>query len=233
MKFSNNFNIFSIILIIFFYFNKDYHSRMSFNSNTTNYKIIRERLKARKANNIVIWMKELLSFDHQQLKKTKLIIEAQINKHRWDVIYEINDWVWLFFKNVKITRSCKDLKDKQLELYQITVKARVFYHLHLLVSMKHLHLMFSLKLLQSYSEDFLSEQHAESLRLIIIDDDNDKYWKINDILNFRRYQGRIQYKIKWKDLNRDNEWYYVNKDEFNDFKKVLNEFHMLYSEKSR
>ncbi len=178
-------------------------------------------------------MKELLSFDRQQLKKMKLIIEAQINKHRRDVIYEINDWVWLFFKNVKIMRSCKDLKDKQLELYQITVKARVFYHLCLSVSMKHLHSMFSSKLLQSYSEDSLSEQHAESLRFIIIDDDDDEHWEIDDILNFKHYRDRIQYKIKWKDLNKDDEWYYVDKDEFDDFEKVLNEFHMLYSRKSR
>ncbi len=233
MKFSDNFNIFSIISMISFYFNKDFHSRMSFDSDTIDYKITRERLKARKADDIVIWMKELLSFDHQQLKKTKLIIKAQINKHRRDVIYEIDDWVWLFFRNVKITRSCKDLKDKQLESYQIIVKARIFYHLRLSVSIKHLHLMFSSKLLQLYSEDLLSEQHAESLRLIIIDDDDDEHWEIDDILNFRRYQGRIQYKVKWKDLDRDDEWYYVDKDEFNDFKKVLNEFHMLYSRKSR
>ncbi len=157
MKFSDNFNIFSIISMISFYFNKDFHSRMSFDSDTTNYEIIRERLKARKANDIVIQMKKLLSFDHQQLKKTKLIIKAQINKHRQDVIYEVEDWVWLFFRNVKITRSCKDLKDKQLESYQITVKVRVFYHLHLSVSMKHLHLMFNSKLLQLYSENLLSE----------------------------------------------------------------------------
>ncbi len=157
MKFSDNFNIFSIISMISFYFNKDFHSWMSFNSDTTDYEIICERLKARKADDIVIQIKELLSFDHQQLKKTKLIIEAQINKHRRDVIYKIDDWVWLFFRNVKIMRSCKDLKDKQLELYQITVKAKIFYHLCLSISMKHLHLMFSLKLLQSYSEDFLSE----------------------------------------------------------------------------
>ncbi len=206
---------------------------MSFNSNMINYEITHERLKARKADDIIIWMKELLSFDHQQLKKTKLIIEAQINKHKRDVIYEINDWVWLFFRNVKITKSCKDLKDKQLESYQITVKAKVFYHLYLLISMKHLHSMFSLKLLQSYSEDFLSEQHTEFLRLIIIDDDNDEHWELNNILNFRCYQDWIQYKIKWKDLDRNDEWYYDNKDEFNDFKKVLNEFHMLYSRKSR
>jgi len=55
---------------------------MSFDSDTTDYETTHERLEARKADDIVIQMKELLSFDHQQLKKTKLIIEVQINKHR-------------------------------------------------------------------------------------------------------------------------------------------------------
>jgi len=64
---------------------------MSFNSDTTDYEITYERIKARKANNIVIQMKELLNFNHQQLKKTKLIIEAQINKHRRNITYEVND----------------------------------------------------------------------------------------------------------------------------------------------
>jgi len=165
------------------------------------------------------------------LKKTKLIIEAQINKHRRDIIYKINDQIWLSFRNVKTMRLCKDLKDKQLNLYQITAKVSIFYHLHLSVSMKHLHLMFSSKLLRLYSEDLLSEQHSESLRLITIKDD--EHWKIDDILNFRRYWDWIQYKVKWKDLDRNNEWYYVNKEKFNDSEKVLNEFHKLYSSKSR
>jgi len=65
-----------------FYFNKSFHSQMSFDSDTTDYKTIHERLEARKANDIAIQMKELLIFDHQQLKKTKQIIKAQINKHR-------------------------------------------------------------------------------------------------------------------------------------------------------
>jgi hypothetical protein len=46
-----------------------------------NYKITHERLKARKVDDIADKMKELLIFDHQQLKKTKKIIESQINKH--------------------------------------------------------------------------------------------------------------------------------------------------------
>jgi len=57
----------------------------------TDYEITCKRLKARKADDIVIQMKELLSFNHQQLKKTKLIIEAQINKHRRDIIYEVEN----------------------------------------------------------------------------------------------------------------------------------------------
>ncbi len=99
------------------------------------------------------------------------------------------------------------------------------------ISMKHLHSMFSSKLLQSYSENLLSEQHSKSFRLIIIKDD--EYWEINDILNFRRYWDQIQYKVKWTNLDKDDEWYYVDKEKFNDSEKVLNEFHKLYSNKSR
>jgi len=204
---------------------------MSFDSNTTDYETTCERLEARKADDIVIWMKELLNFDRQQLKKMKLIIKVQINKHRRNIIYEVDNWVWLSFRNVKTTRLCKYLKDKQLNLYQITVKVNIFYHLHLSVSMKHLHSMFSSKLLWSYSEDFLSEQHSESLRSITIKDD--EHWKIDNILNFRRYRDQIQYKVKWTNLNRDDEWYYVDKGKFDDSEKVLNEFHKLYSNKSR
>jgi len=77
--------------MISFYFNKKFHPQMSFNSDMTDYKTTCERLEARKVDDIVIQMKELLHFDHQQLKKTKLIIEVQINKHRRNVIYEVDD----------------------------------------------------------------------------------------------------------------------------------------------
>jgi len=203
MKFSENFNIFFVISMISFYFNKDFHLRMSFNSDMTDYKITRKRLEARKVNDIVIQMKKLLIFDRQQLEKTKQITENQVNKHKWDIIYKIDDWVWLSFRNVKTMRSCKNLKDKQLKLYQITIKVEIFYHLRLSVSMKQLHLMFSSKLLRSYFDDLLSEQHSESFRLLTIKDD--EHWKIDDILNFRCYQDWIQYKIKWMRLDWNNE----------------------------
>ena len=230
IEFNENFNIFLIISMTSFYFNKNFHSRMSFDSDMTDYETIHKRLKARKANDIVIWMKELLIFNHQQLKKMKQIIEAQINKHRRDIIYEVNDWIWLFSRNIKITRSCKNLENKQLELYQITVKVEIFYHLRLSISMKQLHLMFSSKLLRFYLNDFLSEQHSESFKFLTIEDN--EHWKIDDILNFKWYWDQIQYKIKWMKLDWNNEWYYVDKEEFKSSKEVLVEFHKLYSDKS-
>ncbi len=68
-------------------------------------------------------------------------------------------------------RFYKNLKDKQLNFYQITVKVNIFYHFHLSISMKHLHSMFSSKLLQLYSEIFLSKQYLKLFKLIIIKDD--------------------------------------------------------------
>ncbi len=91
--------------------------------------------------------------------------------------------------------------------------------------------MFSFKILQLYLNDSLSDQHIESLRSITIEDE--EHWKINDILNFKCYQDQMQYKVKWKDLDKDDDWYYVDKEKFNNFKKVLNEFHILHSNKSR
>ncbi len=64
MKFSENFNIFLIILMISFYFNKNFHLEISFNSDTTNYEITRIRIKARKIDDIIVKIKELLIFNH-------------------------------------------------------------------------------------------------------------------------------------------------------------------------
>ncbi len=66
---------------------------MSFDSNTTDYEMIYQRIETRKIDDIVIQMSKLLIFDHQQLKKIKQITEAQMNKHRRDIIYEVDDQV--------------------------------------------------------------------------------------------------------------------------------------------
>ncbi len=63
MKFNENFNIFSIILMTSFYFNKSFYLRKSFNSDMINYETTRARIKAKKVNDITVKMKELLIFN--------------------------------------------------------------------------------------------------------------------------------------------------------------------------
>ncbi len=64
IEFNDNVNTFSIISITSFYFNKKFHSWMSFDSDTTDYEITCEWIEARKADDIIIWMKKLLNFNH-------------------------------------------------------------------------------------------------------------------------------------------------------------------------
>ncbi len=122
------------------------------------------------------------------------------------------------------------MKDKQLDFYSITVKVEIFYHLQLLRSMKHIHSVFSSKYLWSSLNNSLSKQHSELSRLMIIEK-NEEHWEVDNILNFRRYKERLQYKVKWIEINRDDKWYYVDKEKFDDSKKVLNKFHKLYLNK--
>ncbi len=65
MKFSKNFNIFLIILMTSFYFNKNFYFRISFNSDTTNYETTRARIKAKKIDDIIVKIKELLIFNRE------------------------------------------------------------------------------------------------------------------------------------------------------------------------
>ena len=61
--------------------------------------------------------------------------------------------------------------------------------------------------------------------------DDEKAWNVNNILNSQHYYDWLQYKIKWHKLNRDNEWYYVDKNKFKHSQEIVDEFHKRYSKK--
>jgi hypothetical protein len=81
MKFANNNAISSSIEQSIFFLNKEFHSRMSFDSNSTEYKITCVKLKAEKAKNIFDHMKQSLTVIKQTLKRTKITMKKQADKH--------------------------------------------------------------------------------------------------------------------------------------------------------
>ena len=230
MKFSDNNNVFSFISMFFFYMNKDFHLRMNFSSNTSNYDSIHERIEIKKIDDIVNRMQKLLKFDQKQIKKIKSTMRKQINKHRKKVKYQVNEFVKLLSENIKMTRFSKKLNDWMFNLFKIVEKVNAFYRLKLFSSM-HQHDVFSFNYLKLVVNDSLLNQKQKSSKSIIVDDE--KTWNVDDILNSRHHYDRLQYKIKWHKLNRDNEWYYADKNEFKHLQKIVDEFHKRYSKKSK
>ena len=60
IEFTNNNVLFSIINLFSFFINKDFYSKISFNSDIIKYKIIRKRLNAIKIKNIINYIKNVL-----------------------------------------------------------------------------------------------------------------------------------------------------------------------------
>ena len=203
---------------------------MNFSSNILNYDSTREWIEAEKIDDIVNRMQKLLKFDQKRMKKIRSTIRKQVNKHRKEIKYQVDDFVRLSSENIKTTRSSKKLNDRMFDSFKIIEKMNVLYRLKLSLSM-HQHDVFSFNYLKSAVNDSLSSQKQKSSRSIIVDDE--KAWNVDDILNSRHHYSRLQYKVKWHEVNRDNEWYYADKNEFKHSQKVVDEFHKRYSEKSK
>ncbi len=208
IKFVNNNVLSSVIFLTFFFMNKNFHSHMSFNSNIIKYESIRERLQIDQVKNISEQMNKTLIFAREALIKTQEQMMNQANKHRKKINYKIESKMFLNEWNIITAKSFKKLNDKMLNSFQITESVDSFYKLKLSETM-YIH---------------------ESSKSIVINDEDE--WKINDILNFRRYKRRLQYQVKWKNYDNDLNWYNADDDEFMNAQEMIDDFHIKYSRKA-
>jgi len=232
IEFVDNNAILSSIEQSTFFLNKNFHSHMSFDSNSIEYEITQARIEAGKAKNIFKHMKWSLALIKQVLTRVKVTMKKQTDKHRKKMIYKIDDMMFLNSRNIMISRSSKKLDDKMLELFKILIEIKHAYRLKLSSTMK-IHSEFASNLLRLDSKNSLNEQQNESSDSIVVDDE-DK-WKMKNILNFRHYERgkRLQYRVNWKEYDVDLHWYNVDESEFEECSKVVNDFHEWYSNKSR
>ncbi len=229
IKFVDNNVLSSVISLILFFMNKSFHSHMSFDSDIIEYESIRERLQIDRVKNISEQMNKILIFAREALIKTRKQMMNQANKHRKKINYKIESKMFLNERNIVTARSFKKLNDKMLNSFQITASVDSFYKLKLSETMR-IHDVFHSELLHSVVDDSLSDQKNESLKSIVINDE-DK-WKIDHILNFRRYRRRLQYRVKWKSYDNDFNWYNADNDEFMNAQEMIDDFHIKYSRKA-
>ena len=69
IEFANNNNVLIFTNVSSFYINKKFHLRISFNSNIIDYVIIRKRLNAAKAKDIIDYMQNILVFIRNKFDK--------------------------------------------------------------------------------------------------------------------------------------------------------------------
>ncbi len=229
IEFVDNNVLFSVIFLILFFMNKNFHSHMSFNSDIIEYESIRERLQIDRIKNISEQMNKTLIFACEALIKTLKQMMNQANKHRKKINYEIESKMFLNERNIVIARLFKKLNDKILDSFKITDSVDFFYKLKLSDTMR-IHDVFHSELLRSVVDDSLSDQKNEFSRSIVINDEDE--WEIDDILNSRQYRRRLQYRVKWKSYDNDLNWYNADDDEFMNAQEMIDDFHIKYSTKA-
>ncbi len=229
IEFVDNNVLFSVIFLIFFFMNKNFHSCMSFDPDIIEYESIRERLQIARVEDIFEQMNKTLIFAREALVKTREQMMNQANKHRKKINYEIKSKMFLNERNIVTARSFKKLNDKMLDSFQITESVDSFYKLKLSETMR-IHDVFHSELLRSAVDDSLSGQKNEPSKSIVINDEDE--WEIDDILNFRHYRRRLQYRVKWKSYDNDLNWYNADDDEFMNAQEMIDDFHTKYSRKA-
>ncbi len=229
IEFVDNNILSSVIFLIFFFMNKNFHSRMSFDLDIIEYESIRERLQIAQVEDIFNHMNKTLIFAREALIKTWKQMMNQVNKHRKKINYKIESKMFLNERNIITARFFKKLNDKMLNSFQITDFVDSFYKLKLSETM-HIHDVFYSELLRSVVDDSLSDQKNELSKSIVINDEDE--WKIDDILNFRWYRRWLQYQVKWKSYDNDLNWYNVDNNKFMNAQEMIDEFHIRYSRKA-
>jgi len=193
IEFADNNVLSSVIFLILFFMNKNFHSHMSFDPDIIEYESTHERLQIDQIKNISEQINKTLIFAREALIKTREQMMNQANKHRKKINYKIKSKMFLNERNIITARLFKKLNDKMLDSFQIIDLVDSFYKLKLSETMR-IHDVFHSELLRPAVNDSLPDQKNESSRSIVINDEDE--WKIDDILNFRRYRRRLQYRVK-------------------------------------
>jgi hypothetical protein len=177
-------------------------------------------------------MKSIWNFIKKKLAHIQDIQKRYVDQKRtFSSEYAIENEIWLFIKNIKTKRSSRKLNHKWIESYKIKKIVRDACQLNLSQSMK-IHDTFHISLLRKVAIDSFTIQIQSSSFSIIIDDQNEEEYEIDDILNSRYHYEKLQYKVVWTDHSSDKAWYLAENFQKHS-KEILIDYHQRYSDKSR
>lgn len=188
----------------------------------------RERVAKRLVTNITDKMQNIWDHAKAQLTKARDSQQRQANKTRTLAPdYKVGDMVWLSTKNINTTRPSRKLDHKWLGPYSIKRVMPGACELDLPQSMK-IHSTFHTSLLRPVADDPLPGQIPLPPPPVMTEDEDDE-WELDDILDSRRYRGRLQYKVAWTGHPPDPTWYPATN--FSNAQETVDEYHRKYPSK--
>ncbi len=150
-------------------------------------------------------MKKLTEHLRDEMLITQIIYEFNVNFFHYSCFkYFVEDEVWLNACNLSIAHLTVKLNDHNVDFFKIKHVFKnnfLVIELNLSVFMK-IYSIFHVTLLNYITSDSLSSQHQKLQELIIIKND-EKFWYVNSILNFKHdkcYNSfLLKYYINWED----------------------------------
>ena len=223
MKFVDNNDVFAITELTSFFINKNYHFRMTFDSNLNDYEIIKKRLLIKQNEFIVEKMNRIIEYAKINVIDARQKMTIKINKIRLSSSFEIKNYVWLNRRHIKTIRSFDKLDDKKLNLFKVLKRRNIVYELKLFDDM-HIHSVFHLWLLKKDFRNLLKKQQNDSSKFVIANEQFE--WELNDVMQFWYHYHRLQYRCNWSNWDsHDRIWYYVDDDEIQNAQNIVNVFH--------
>ena len=121
---------------------------------------------------------------------------AKRNEHTQ---FKVGDKVWLDSQNIKTTRPSKKLDDRWFGPFVVErVISNNAYKLKLTPAFRRLHPVFHVSLLRRYTPDEIKERRKPTRPEPEIDEQGEKVYEVEAILDSRYRWGRLEYLVKWK-----------------------------------
>ena len=176
-------------------------------------------------------MKKLTEHLCDEMLIAQIIYKFNVNLSRRSYFkYFVEDEVWLNACNLSITHLTIKLNNHNIDLFKIK---HIFKNNSLIIELNlstfiKIHSIFHVILLNHIASDFLLSQHQKLWKLIIIKND-EKFWYVNSILNFKRDKyyssSLLKYYVDWE--NHFSTWKSFHL--LNNCEQALDEYHLVNS----